>query len=193
MHRGASSKPCRLRWKSIRKISPLHWVPIGCRGNTKKTVNLRNLDECTNCDAGRFYVSPIWDGKFLLKLAVVQIFRGGGVWLQFTSRDYDEPEDNVSSHPTHGAVGQDFWRGWRSPLEKVLFASLVLGIAFVWKFTELYDWIGKENWSQTGVHLDHAICNFLAPGTLCASFLQEPRPGAHGIAQRWFKEWKQQR
>lgn len=88
-------------------------TPLGANrlgGNTKKTVNLRNLDECTNCDAGRFPMFlPFGDGFFLLKLAVVQIFRGGGVWLQFTSRDYDEPEDHVSSHPTHGAVGQDFW------------------------------------------------------------------------------------
>ena len=30
--------------------------------------------------------------------------RGGGVWLQFTGRDYDEPDDAVSLHPTHGAL-----------------------------------------------------------------------------------------
>lgn len=119
MHRRASSKPCRPRWKSIRKISPLHWVPIGWgEMNLKRSVSL--FLECTNCDAGRFYMVfcfSHWDGFFLLKLAVVQIFRGGGVWLQFTSRDYDEPEDNVSSHPTHGAVG-DFWWGWRNPLRR---------------------------------------------------------------------------
>ena len=66
-----------------------------------------------------------------LKLAV-EIRRGGGVWLQFTSRDYDEPEDNVLNHPTHGAVGQLGGVGRMNKFtEKVLFASLVMWIAFV--------------------------------------------------------------
>eukprot|EP00435_Cladocopium_sp_Y103_P006086 s2457_g1.t4 len=34
--------------------------------------------------------------------------KGGGVWLQFTSRDYDEPEDFVPPQPTHGALCRSF-------------------------------------------------------------------------------------
>lgn len=47
-------------------------TPLGANrlgGNTKKTVNLRNLDECTNCDAGRFPMFlPFGDGFFCWSL-----------------------------------------------------------------------------------------------------------------------------
>eukprot|EP00438_Fugacium_kawagutii_P008615 Skav234211 [mRNA] locus=scaffold2795:162970:174506:- [translate_table: standard] len=116
--------PERFEMDKMKNFHPFQYVPFGggrrlCIGNlfaitqakTLLSMILRSLGSGENglgflCVALTATSEVKLDPKDICTPLTAE--RGGGVWLQFTSRDYDEPDTPASLHPTHGELCRSF-------------------------------------------------------------------------------------
>lgn len=127
--------PERFEPDKLKKFHPFQYMPFGggrrlCIGNLFAITQAKTL----LCMLLRkFYVRAVAEKPVKIDpkdiATPLGANRGGGVWLQFTSRDYDEPEDNVSSHPTHGTLCASFLQEPR-PGAVSFVGSFVAGASF---------------------------------------------------------------
>lgn len=106
--------PERFETDKMKHFHPFQFIPFGggrrlCIGNLFAITQAKTL---LCMILRKYYLRSVAEKPIRIDpkdiATPLSAERGGGVWLHFTSRDYDEPEDVVPPQPSHGALCRSF-------------------------------------------------------------------------------------